>query len=279
MTIAVMYLEVLRSAAALAAAFWVLELVAGGHKSSEWLRNSLYLPVSLASIVLVQVALGPPLSTLLSVLRGGVLSRLVPSPETTIEMVCYSIVFAVFWDVWQYWVHRWQHSSAVLWQIHKLHHSDSNVSSSTQARNHPLNYLYLALCYVPVVALFGAVAPHPVATVLMFRVWGFVNHANVRVSFGPLTAIIAGPQWHRIHHSVEMHHRDKNFAAYFPFIDRLFGTYYEPAREEYPATGLAPGEAEPFLVQISTAPFAAWLAMAKSALRVTRVRRVLRPTP
>ena len=31
---------------------------------------------------------------------------------------------------------------------------------------------------------------------------------------------------------------DKNFAAFFPVIDILFGTYYRPRRDEYPRTGI-----------------------------------------
>lgn len=90
----------------------------------------------------------------------------------------------------------------------------------------------------------------------MFRLWGFVNHANVRLGFGPLTSFVAGPQWHRIHHSVEAEHRDKNFSTFFPFIDRMFGTYYAPAPDEYPATGIGP-EREGFLMQATISPFVA----------------------
>jgi sterol desaturase/sphingolipid hydroxylase (fatty acid hydroxylase superfamily) len=111
--------------------------------------------------------------------------------------------------------------------------------------------------YAPMLVFVGISAPHALVAALMFRVWGFVNHANVRLPFGRLTVVVAGPQWHRIHHSVYPEHFDKNFAAFFPFIDRLFGTYYEPAQNEYPETGLP--EASPSdLEQATTAPFAGW---------------------
>ncbi|WP_456669859.1 sterol desaturase family protein [Bradyrhizobium sp. USDA 3240] len=44
---------------------------------------------------------------------------------------------------------------------------------------------------------------------------------------------INNPQWHRIHHSVEMEHQDKNFAAFFPFWDILFGMACVPKQDEY----------------------------------------------
>jgi len=253
------YLDILPSVVILALAFYLLERFTGRLRHSEWLKNCLYLPFSLASIVVVQVLVGPTFAKLLAFADGGWVR--IPARHGVIAEVLFALVFAIVWDVWQYWVHRWQHASPVLWQIHRLHHSDPDVNSSTQARNHPLNYLYLAACYAPMLMLFGVVAPHAVATVLMFRVWGFVNHANVKIGFGPLTSVLAGPQWHRIHHSVEERHLDKNFAAYFPFIDRMFGTYYRPAPDEYPATGLIDGEPESFLRQVSIAPFVGWFRM------------------
>ncbi len=101
--------------------------------------------------------------------------------------------------------------------------------------------------------LFGTLSPHAFVAFLLFRCWGFVNHANVRIDFGPLTGVIAGPQWHRIHHSTDPHHRDRNFATFFPFIDRLFGTYYAPAVGEYPATGLDESERHSFVGQATLA--------------------------
>src|SRR6185436_19466136 len=137
------------------------------------------------------------------------------------------------------------------------------LNSSSQSRHHVLSYALNLACYAPILLLFGARIPHAVAAFLMFKLWGFVNHANIRVSFGPLTSIIAGPQWHRIHHSMRAEHLDKNFATFFPFIDRAFGTYYGPGEDEYPSTGLAGGERERFVRQATVSPFIAWY----SALR------------
>ena len=38
------------------------------------------------------------------------------------------------------------------------------------------------------------------------------------------------------------HRADKNFAAYFPIWDVLFGTYWHPRKGEFPPTGLHSGE-------------------------------------
>ena len=62
---------------------------------------------------------------------------------------------------------------------------------------------------------------------------------------------------HRIHHSREIAHRDKNFAVYFPIWDVLFGTYYAPAREEFPATGIQ-GVTIRTLWEAASWPFIKW---------------------
>jgi sterol desaturase/sphingolipid hydroxylase (fatty acid hydroxylase superfamily) len=92
----------------------------------------------------------------------------------------------------------------------------------------------------------------------MFRLWGFVNHSNIRLNLGPLTPVISGPHWHRIHHSINQEHYDKNYATFFPFIDIIFGTYHKPERDEYPQTGLPGGENESYLREATISPFSGW---------------------
>jgi sterol desaturase/sphingolipid hydroxylase (fatty acid hydroxylase superfamily) len=54
-----------------------------------------------------------------------------------------------------------------------------------------------------------------------------------------LTYVLAGPRFHRVHHSLASKHRDKNFASFFPVLDLLFGTAYFPRQHETITTGLA----------------------------------------
>ena len=70
----------------------------------------------------------------------------------------------------------------------------------------------------------------------MFTVWGYWIHMNLRVSLGPVGRWISGPQFHRLHHTPE--HGDRNFAAFFPLWDRVFGTYLHPRPGQYPQVGV-----------------------------------------
>ena len=58
--------------------------------------------------------------------------------------------------------------------------------------------------------------------------WSFFIHANVRWRLGPLEWLISTPAFHHWHHTND-EHRNRNFAAIFPWLDRLFRTLYLPA--------------------------------------------------
>jgi sterol desaturase/sphingolipid hydroxylase (fatty acid hydroxylase superfamily) len=94
--------------------------------------------------------------------------------------------------------------------------------------------------------------------------WSVFFHANLRLPFGPLTSVIGGPQYHRIHHSRLTKHQDRNFAAFFPIWDVLFSTYYRPRAGEWPATGLHSGEKITSFTEAFVGPFRAWFRMIRT---------------
>ena len=57
--------------------------------------------------------------------------------------------------------------------------------------------------------------------------WAFFVHANLYWRFGPLEWLVATPAFHHWHHTND-EHRDHNYAALLPVIDRLFGTHHLP---------------------------------------------------
>jgi sterol desaturase/sphingolipid hydroxylase (fatty acid hydroxylase superfamily) len=148
--------------------------------------------------------------------------------------------FAV--DFFYYWYHRFEHES-FLWQQHKVHHMDEQVSAVTAHRVHWLEHLFgLVMVGAPVALLFkfdpstGGIA---LGLLLMFRaIWQVFIHANLKVGFGRASRIFMSPQAHRIHHSRLPEHHDKNFAAFFPILDVIFGTYFHPRFGEYPPSGV-----------------------------------------
>ena len=91
--------------------------------------------------------------------------------------------------------------------------------------------------------------------------WGYIIHMNFRLDLGRLSLMLVGPQAHRIHHSILERHRDKNFAAFFPVWDILFGTFYRPKAGEYPPTGVYGVPSDASMKDILFGPFVAWKHM------------------
>jgi sterol desaturase/sphingolipid hydroxylase (fatty acid hydroxylase superfamily) len=73
------------------------------------------------------------------------------------------------------------------------------------------------------------------------------SHMNVRMSLGRFGLVINNPQYHRIHHSLEPQHFNKNFCKMLPLFDVIFGTAWRPGKDEFPRTGLAGEKATGFL--------------------------------
>jgi sterol desaturase/sphingolipid hydroxylase (fatty acid hydroxylase superfamily) len=180
-------------------------------------------------------------------------------------------------DFFYYWYHRTQHAAAVLWQEHLLHHCDAHVNVTTSGRTHIVEqFLWPAFITVPIAILFKLPPVAITAVTFAPMVWGYIVHANLRISFGPLWWLLASPQYHRIHHSLESRHINHNYAAYFPIWDVLFRTAYRPRRGEYPATGVA-GVRVSTIWQAYWLPIGGWLAMIRR--RQTFSRSAQRLTP
>jgi sterol desaturase/sphingolipid hydroxylase (fatty acid hydroxylase superfamily) len=175
-------------------------------------------------------------------------------------------------DVFYYWFHRVQHTTA-LWPQHAVHHSETHLNAATAFRHHLLeNLVRIPIVDIPLMFIFvdSVWGSENLATQIatgFIAYLGIFAHSNLRIGFGPLNWLVVTPQTHRIHHSIQANHWNRNFAAYFPFIDVIFGTYYAPRRDEYPDTGI-PGVGNS-LDSLSAAllhPFREW----KRMWRVTR---------
>jgi len=154
-------------------------------------------------------------------------------------------LFALFvgtliWDFLQYWQHRAEHGSRLLWQLHVLHHCDEHMNVTTAARHHILE-LVLAPVFVTVPTAILFQVPRITIAILSLipYAWLYFTHANINVGFGPFWWLLASPNYHRVHHSLRPEHIDRNFVNWFPIWDILFGTAVAPRLIECPSAGVA----------------------------------------
>ncbi len=170
----------------------------------------------------------------------------VPMIGPGLEILAMIFVPLLLHDAWFYWVHRIEHKVPFFWRFHRLHHSDERMNTTTYLRDHFLqNGLLRAFFPVFTLGLFvdlslrqaGRAAFY--STLFLFFLSMFY-HSAIRVRVAWLDRILVTPQVHRIHHSTDPQHYNRNFADALPIFDILFGTYHPPKKDEFPATGLGP---------------------------------------
>jgi sterol desaturase/sphingolipid hydroxylase (fatty acid hydroxylase superfamily) len=146
-------------------------------------------------------------------------------------------------DFFYYWCHRAQHRIGLLWRFHAVHHSVRELSG-VAAYHHVSEELIKILLYsLPLSFFIDDPLGAPVLGAIL-GVQGHYLHSATRLNLGPLGRLIQDNRFHRIHHSIEPAHWDKNFGVVTTLWDWLFGTAHFPAKAEWPATGVE-GAPEP----------------------------------
>lgn len=149
------------------------------------------------------------------------------------------LLFAFFiTDLFQYWAHRIFHSHHYLWRFHSIHHSTQNMDWLAGSRTHFVDiFVTRSMAFIPLY-VFGFSEITFNTYIVFMAIHAVLIHANTRINFGFLKYIIATPQYHHWHHCEAPEYYGKNFATIFPFIDKIFGTYYLPGNEWPEGTGL-----------------------------------------
>ena len=129
-----------------------------------------------------------------------------------------------------------------MWRYHAVHHSSEELEWISAARFHPVN-LFLG-------SVIGrrrhAACRHFAQRVVVLGPLTIAHsafvHANLDWTLGPFKYVIATPVFHRWHHTAADRGGEKNFAATFPVLDLLFGTFYMPKGELPDRYGIAERE-------------------------------------
>lgn len=145
-----------------------------------------------------------------------------------LPFVAQFLIFAALADLIYYIYHRAFHSWGVLWRLHAIHHSSTQLHILNNARVHPLEVF---VAFIPIVG-FAYLIEAPVDVVSWFLALqltvGLLTHSNIAVSSGPFAWIFNTPELHHWHHSRDRREQDNNYASTLMLWDHLFGTYYNP---------------------------------------------------
>lgn len=142
------------------------------------------------------------------------------------------VVFFVILDFVQWLTHVLLHKYEVLWRFHKVHHSVKEMGFAAHLRYHWMeNILYKPLKTLGVMVL-GGFEPEQAYIVHFIAITiGHLNHANIRITWGPFKYILNNSVMHLYHHmKVLPENKPKgiNFGISLSIWDFLFKTNYIP---------------------------------------------------
>ncbi|TEW55025.1 sterol desaturase family protein [Psychromonas sp. RZ22] len=131
-------------------------------------------------------------------------------------------------DLLIYWQHRLFHEIPLLWKLHRVHHADPHVDSSTGLRFHPLEIVASLLIKALAIFMLGI----PAVAVILFEVllngFAIFNHANIRLPHrieSVARRFIMTQILHRIHHSQRVDENNCNYGFSVIWWDHLFLSY------------------------------------------------------
>lgn len=146
-------------------------------------------------------------------------------------MAVQLLIFFVLLDFVQWFTHILLHRIPVLWRFHQVHHSVKEMGFAAHLRYHWMeNLLYKPLKTLAVM-LLGGFEPEQAYIVHFAAISiGHLNHANVKLSYGPLKYILNNPVMHLYHHAYTLPKGrfGVNFGISLSLWDYIFKTNYIP---------------------------------------------------
>ncbi len=157
--------------------------------------------------------------------QGWGLFNLLSLPST-LEIALSLILF----DLAIYGQHVAAHYVPMLWQFHKVHHSDVEFDVTTALRFHPVEIVISMLWKIVLVFIIGPSVFAVVLFEIILNGSAMFNHSNLKLPYTLdkiVRLFLATPDMHRIHHSIIPRELNTNYGFSISLWDRLFGTYTE----------------------------------------------------
>lgn len=193
------------------------------NRKTRWVGNLVMVVFGalIARVLLPTTLIG--VSTWAQTNEIGLFNLVTTLPATLVVVLC-----VVVQDVIIYWQHRLFHSIPLLWRVHKMHHADSHVDTTTGLRFHPIEIAISLGVKAAAVVAFGI----PAMAIVIFEValngFALFNHANIRLPQkwdDRLGLILITQRLHRIHHSQAKSESNSNFGFSVSWWDRLFNSF------------------------------------------------------
>lgn len=140
------------------------------------------------------------------------------------------LLMFVIADFIQWNVHRMLHRFPWLWEFHKVHHSVEEMGFAAHLRYHWMEtIIYKSIQYIPFAMIGFGLADFFVLHIFTIAI-GHLNHANIKLTYGPFKYILNNPVMHTWHHAktIPEGSHGVNYGITLSLWDYLFGTAYIP---------------------------------------------------
>ena len=141
------------------------------------------------------------------------------------------LIYFIFIDFSDYWVHRLMHEWTPLWRIHAYHHSATKFNILTGNRVHFFEEALIVAGRAIILMPFLLDLNEFFIIVFIRRIIDQLQHSDLPWTYGWAGKhLIISPMQHKIHHSSNQEHFDKNYGNIFIVWDKLFKSYI-PAKK------------------------------------------------
>ena len=142
------------------------------------------------------------------------------------------LIFFIVIDFVQWFTHVLLHRDDFLWRFHKVHHSVKEMGFAAHLRYHWMeNILYKPLKTLGVMILGGFEPEQAFIVHFAAILIGHLNHANIRITWGPLKYLLNNSVMHLYHHVKALPEGKKrgiNFGISLSLWDYIFKTNHIP---------------------------------------------------
>lgn len=138
------------------------------------------------------------------------------------------LVYVLIADFVMYWFHRCSHRWQIFWEVHAYHHSASEMTILSGAREHPLFFSLTSVWLIMPAALVERQDETGwlLAILMATRLHGLLIHSNITAHWGWAGRwLLVSPAMHRIHHGCDDAFHNRNFGSLLTLWDHLFGTF------------------------------------------------------
>ncbi len=155
---------------------------------------------------------------------------------TALPLWTQLLVFFIINDFVQWFTHVLLHRYEALWRFHQVHHSVQEMGFAAHLRYHWMeNVFYKPLKTLAVMLIGGFEPEHAFFIHFVAITIGHLNHANVRITWGPLKYIFNNSVMHLYHHAMVLpksHPYGMNYGISLSLWDYIFKTNYVPQSED-----------------------------------------------